>query len=257
MKTFENYEFIHASEVDSTNNYVRSMATSFPEKEFVIATADFQTSGRGQRGNSWESEMGKNLLFSILCHPTFLGANQQFFLSQVISLSIKEELEHHAKKISIKWPNDIYWREKKIGGILIENDLEGKNIASSIIGVGINLNQLEFTSDAPNPVSLMQATGQPKDDDTILRKILARFEFYYRKLEEGKSDLIADLYKKSLLRKRGYYLFKDKGGIFGARIHHIEPDGHLVLQDTDKNLRTYSFKDISYIFNNEGNGVKE
>lgn len=248
MKTFENYEFIHANEVDSTNNYVRSMATSLTEKEFVVVTADFQTSGRGQRGNSWESEKGKNLLFSILCRPTFLNANQQFRLSQVISLSIKEELEHHAKKISIKWPNDIYWREKKIGGILIENDLEGKQIALSIIGVGINLNQLDFTGDAPNPVSLMQATGQPKDADTILQKILARFEFYYRKLEEGKSDLIAELYKKSLLRKHGYYMFKDKDGIFGARIHAIEPDGHIVLEDTEKNLRTYSFKELSYIF---------
>lgn len=248
MKTFENYEFIYAEEVDSTNDYVRSMANSFPEKEFVVVTADFQTSGRGQRGNSWESEKGKNLLFSILCRPTFLGANQQFTISQVISLSIKEELEHHAKKISIKWPNDIYWRERKIGGILIENDLEGKNIALSIIGVGINLNQLEFTGNAPNPVSLMQATGQPKDGEAILQRILGRFEFYYRKLEEGNIDLIADLYKKSLLRKRGFYMFQDKNGVFGARIHHIEPDGHIVLLDTEKNLRTYSFKELNYIF---------
>lgn len=138
--------------------------------------------------------------------PDILGANQQFTISQAISLSIKEELEHHAKKISIKWPNDIYWRERKIGGILIENDLEGKNIALSIIGVGINLNQLEFTGNAPNPVSLMQATGQPKDGEAILQRILGRFEYYYRKLEEGNIDLIADLYKKSLLRKRGFYM---------------------------------------------------
>lgn len=248
MKTFENYEIIHVEEVDSTNNYVRSMADSFPEKEFVVVTADFQTSGRGQRGNSWESEKKKNLLFSIVCHPTFLEANRQFILSQVISLSIKEELEHHVKKISIKWPNDIYWREKKIGGILIENDLEGKHIASSIIGVGINLNQLEFASDAPNPVSLLQATGQSKDADTILRKILGRFECYYRKLEEGQAHLIAELYRKSLLRKRGYYMFRDKDGLFGARIHHIEPDGHIVLLDTEKNLRRYSFKEVHYIF---------
>lgn len=248
MKTFENYEFIYVDEVDSTNNHVRNMAEAFPEKEFIVTIARYQTSGRGQRGNSWESEKGKNLLFSILCRPTFLDANQQFLLSQVISLSIKEELEHHAKKISIKWPNDIYWREKKIGGILIENDLEGKHIAQSILGVGINLNQLEFTSGAPNPVSLMQATGQTKDAQSILRKILRRFEFYYRKLKEGHADQVAELYKKSLLRKRGYYLFQDKEGIFGARIHHIEPDGHIVLQDTEKNLRMYSFKELEYIF---------
>lgn len=248
MKSFENYEFIHKAEVDSTNNYVRSLVDSFPEKEFVVVSTKFQTSGRGQRGNSWESERGKNLLFSFSCRPTFLEANQQFTISQAISLSIKEELEHHAKKMSIKWPNDIYWREKKIGGILIENDLEGKHIALSIIGVGINLNQLEFTSGAPNPVSLMQATGQPKTPDVILRKILARFEFYYHKLAEGRIDLIAELYKKSLLRRRGYHIFKDENGLFGARIHHIKPDGHIVLQDTEKHLRTYSFKDIEYIF---------
>ncbi len=251
MKNFENFEFIHVSEVDSTNNYVRNRVNSFSEKEFVVVVADYQTAGRGQRGNYWDSESGKNLLFSIACRPTFLEANQQFILSQAISLSIKEELEHHTWNFSIKWPNDIYWKEQKIGGILIENDLEGKYIAQSIIGVGLNINQIDFPDRLPNPVSLILATGQNKDIETILRRILRRFKRYYRKLEEGTPNHIAEMYRKSLFRRRGYHLFRDKTGIFGARIHHVEPDGHLVLQDMDKNLKTYSFKEVTYVLDEQ------
>ena len=145
-------------ETDSTNRHLTQLCdeqgTDIPE--FMTVIAERQTAGKGQRGNSWESEDCKNITFSFVLYPTFIEARQQFILSQIISLSIKEELDEWAEGISIKWPNDIYWNEKKICGILIENDLLGHHIGRSISGIGVNINQEVFRSDAPNPVSLKQ-----------------------------------------------------------------------------------------------------
>lgn len=146
---------IHINETNSTNNYLQSLCSEQKVEELTVIVADFQTSGRGQRGNSWESDPGKNLLFSTVIFPEFLEARRQFLISQIISLAIKEELDTYTSDISIKWPNDIYWKEKKICGMLIENDLMGRNINQSIAGIGININQEIFHSSAPNPVSLI------------------------------------------------------------------------------------------------------
>ena len=156
------YPLIVLDETDSTNRYISQLCNN-PQKavaELTTVSAEFQTAGKGQRGNSWEAEKEKNLLFSFVLYPTFLEARCQFILSQIISLSIKEELDRWSDEITIKWPNDIYWRDKKICGILIENDLSGHFIGRCISGVGININQKEFHSDAPNPVSLKQITGK-------------------------------------------------------------------------------------------------
>ena len=132
---------IHISETNSTNNYLQSLCSKQKVEELTVVVADFQTSGRGQRGNSWESDSGKNLLFSIVIFPEFLEARRQFLISQIISLAIKEELDTYTTDISIKWPNDIYWHDKKIAGILIENVLSGSTFSRAIIGMGLNINQ--------------------------------------------------------------------------------------------------------------------
>ena len=130
---------IHISETNSTNSYLQTFCAKEKTEEFTTVAADYQTSGRGQRGNSWESEPHKNLLFSFVLFPEFLEARRQFLISQIVSLAIKEELDTYTDDVSIKWPNDIYWKEKKICGILIENDLIGRNISRSIAGIGIIL----------------------------------------------------------------------------------------------------------------------
>ena len=137
---------IHISETNSTNNYLQSLCSKQKVEELTVVVADFQTSGRGQRGNSWESDSGKNLLFSIVIFPEFLEARRQFLISQIISLAIKEELDTYTTDISIKWPNDIYWHDKKIAGILIENVLSGSTFSRAIIGMGLNINQKNFYS---------------------------------------------------------------------------------------------------------------
>lgn len=238
---------IHISETNSTNNYLQTLCARQKVEELTTVVADFQTSGRGQRGNSWESEPLKNLLFSFVLFPVFLEARCQFLISQIISLAIKEELSTYTEDISIKWPNDIYWKEKKICGILIENDLMGRNICQSIAGIGININQEEFYSPAPNPVSLYQITGKRHDVFKILKNIMIRVQSYYAKLQKGDITQITNQYEKSLFRKEGMHRYKDIDGEFLARIICVEPEGRLILEDEKQVRRAYMFKEVEYL----------
>ena len=238
---------IHISETNSTNNYLQSLCSKQKVEELTVVVADFQTSGRGQRGNSWESDSGKNLLFSIVIFPEFLEARRQFLISQIISLAIKEELDTYTTDISIKWPNDIYWKEKKICGMLIENDLMGRNISQSIAGIGININQETFHSFAPNPVSLRQITGKEFDLFEILKSIVLRIQSYYSLLKKGNTESIVCQYEMSLFKKEGMHRFKDANGEFLARIICVEPEGRLILEDEILNKRGYMFKEVEYL----------
>ena len=238
---------VHISETNSTNNYLQTLCAQEKVEEFTTVVADFQTSGRGQRGNSWESEPHKNLLFSFVLLPEFLEARRQFLISQIISLAIKEELDTYTNDISIKWPNDIYWKEKKICGILIENDLMGRNISQSIAGIGININQEEFHSPAPNPVSLYQITGKQYDIFEVLKNIMLRIQSFYCQLKKNDTLSIVAHYEKSLFRKEGMHRYKDTNGEFLARIVCVEPEGRLILEDEMQAKRRYMFKEVEYL----------
>ena len=182
---------------------------------------------------------------------TFIEARQQFILSQLISLSIKEELDEWAEGFSIKWPNDIYWNEKKICGILIENDLSGHHIGRSISGIGVNINQEVFRSDAPNPVSLKQITREDHDRYLILANIMKRIKEYYTLLQTDCSGKIADLintrYAHSLFRRNGFHRYADADGEFIAHLLRVEPDGRFILEDQTGKERGYLFKEVQYI----------
>lgn len=238
---------IHISETNSTNNYLQAYCSKQDVEEFTTVVADFQTSGRGQRGNSWESEPYKNLLFSFVFFPDFLEARRQFLISQIVALAIKEELDTYTTDISIKWPNDIYWKEKKICGMLIENDLMGRNISQSIAGIGININQEAFHSVAPNPVSLRQITGKQYDIFEILKNIMLRIQSYYAQLRKDDTASITVLYENSLFRKEGLHRYRDDKGEFLARIVCVEPEGRLILEDEMHIRRGYMFKEVEYL----------
>lgn len=238
---------IHISETNSTNNYLQTFCARESTEELTTVVADFQTSGRGQRGNSWESEPAKNLLFSFVLFPEFLEARRQFLISQIVSLAIKEELDTYTNDISIKWPNDIYWKEKKICGILIENDLMGRNISQSVAGIGININQEAFHSLAPNPVSLYQITGKQYDIFEVLKNIMLRVQSYYSQLKKGNTSSIVTQYEKSLFRKEGMHRYKDANGEFLARIVCVGPEGRLILEDERQTKRGYMFKEVEYL----------
>ena len=229
------WKIVHIDETDSTNNWLKEHG----EGKMVVVAED-QTAGRGCGANKRESEGGKNLLFSMLVHPHDIPAVRQFHISMAISLAICESLEQYIGDLSIKWPNDIYWRNGKIAGILIENTLKGTVIKSSIIGVGLNVNQRDFRSDAPNPVSLWQVSGQETDRDELLRDILRRFDGLL-------GHDIRHQYLSRPYRRRGFHPYADAEGAFLAEIADVREDGHLVLSDEAANERIYAFKEVTFI----------
>jgi BirA family biotin operon repressor/biotin-[acetyl-CoA-carboxylase] ligase len=157
-----------------------------------------------------------------------------------ISLALVEALGQLVGDLSIKWPNDIYWRNGKLAGILIENTLKGNLIKESVIGVGLNVNQRAFHSDAPNPVSLWQITGQETDREQLLQEIL-------KSLDVLLATDIKDRYMKMLYRRKGFHPYTDKDGAFMAEIGGVEDDGHLLLNDEDGQQRRYAFKEVQFI----------
>ena len=230
----------------STNNLMREkLRESTPEEGFLLYT-DFQTAGKGQPGNSWESEKGKNLLFSIQLYPHQIPIQEQFFLSELTCLAIKQSLDKYADGFSIKWPNDIYWKDRKIGGILIENSLSKGRIENCIIGIGLNINQELFRSNAPNPVSLKQILGKTVHRKVILQTIHNKIKEYY---ESFNLQTIHQNYLKNLYRKDDYYLYKDVSSntLFSAKIDTVEGDGKLVLLTDKGEFKEYYFKEVQFI----------
>jgi len=214
---------------------------------FTLVVADDQTKGRGQQGNSWETEKGKNLTFSLLCHPDFILAAQQWLLSQCMAVAIQQTLSLYVEGVEVKWPNDIYVGDQKISGTLIECDLQGKHISNCIIGVGININQTTFRSDAPNPTSLRLLTGKEYDREEVLSSLVQHFQRFYADLQEGREDTIRQLYLQHLYRREGFHRYRDVRGEFLAEIAEVEPTGHLRLRFEDGNVVRYELKEVQFI----------
>jgi len=235
------FRVVHIEETDSTNRWLKENGAGT-----MVVVADYQTAGKGCGSNSWESERGKNLTFSMLIHPTDIPASRQFRITEVISVALSETLEHLSPLTShlsplIKWPNDIYVGDKKICGILIENRLQGCVIKDSIIGIGLNVNQTVFKSDAPNPVSLCQLLGHEVDREQLLKVFLQQFQEVWQRETTG-----AD-YRNRLYRREGWHAYEDAQGRFEARLTGVSEDGHLLLEDRQGRLRTYAFKEVQFI----------
>jgi len=233
--------------VSSTNSYLKELAHNQMLEEGTVVVARNQTAGRGQRGNTWESEPKKNLTCSIILYPSFLPVQRYFLLSEAIALGVKETLDAYTGEITLKWPNDVYYQERKIAGILIENELTGNNWDMSIAGIGININQERFLSDAPNPVSLKQITGIERDTDTLLKELVKHILFRYEQLKSDDTDTLIRTYHDSLYRKTGFYRYEDKDGIFAARIDRVSDDGLLHLITDRNESRSYAFKTVRFV----------
>ena len=244
----ENRLVVRLGELDSTNNYMKSLIKDQQPEEGSVVVADFQTGGRGQMGNGWNAEKGKNLLFSLLIYPDNVLANEQFIISRIASLAVKNTLDQFTDDIRIKWPNDIYWKDKKIAGMLIESDIRGRNIVNSVIGIGININQEVFPDELPNPVSLKQITGSEQDRDYILDIFTREFFLLYREFQDGDIRAIEDEYMLDLYRINDYYWFEDNDGRFKAKIKEVQPSGHLVLETLEGGeKRVYAFKEVAFV----------
>ena len=237
-----NWEIIHIDETDSTNRWL--VANRTEGQNPCVVVADYQTAGRGCGTNKWESEGGKNLLFSILFHPTEIPVNKQFVVSMAVANSIAAVVAKYvtSQAVSVKWPNDIYIDDKKVCGILIENRLQGGVIKDRIIGVGLNVNQLCFVSDAPNPVSMANITGRQFDREQLLQELLEAFQQEWADLER-----VHERYLQQLYRRKGFFRYRDAYGECTAEIVTVEADGHLVLQDVDGRTNRYAFKEIQFV----------
>lgn len=235
---------------NSTNTLLKERLAKgeWPEGENYLY-AGYQTAGRGQTGNSWESEADKNLLCSILLPPD----KDLYFLNIAVGVAVRRVMKSYvfersglgslSELVSIKWPNDIYWQDKKIAGILVENAILGNEIKYSIAGIGLNVNQTEFVSNAPNPVSLKQITGKEFDVEQLMNQLL---EQVYQVINEPAQE-VWSCYKSHLYRREGFWPFEDKNGIFEARIEDVLPSGEIVLSDRQGQLLQYGFKQIKYI----------
>ncbi len=215
----------------------------------TVVVTDCQTAGRGQRGNSWESEPGKNLTFSILLRPASIPAVRQFELSMLVALAVAENVDAALAsagsdlRAAVKWPNDIYVGDRKISGILIENSLSGSVISRSIAGIGLNVNQEVFYSDAPNPVSLYQLTDKEFELDKILSSVTESITTAVENYG-GDSDSLMKRYRSRLWRGEGEWPFRRADGtLFRASIASIAADGTLTLSDGG----SYAFKEVAFV----------
>ena len=237
---------IRLKEVDSTNRFLKEM-DSYDENALTIAVADYQTAGKGQGSHSWEGEAGKNLLFSMMACPRWVPVRQQFLLSEAGALAIKDALDTYTDSITLKWPNDVYWNDKKISGTLIETSIDSKGIKRCIFGIGININQVEFKSDAPNPVSLAQILGHEVDREEVLQKIIEAFDKYYELLRRADYMDVSGIYHLSLYRRKGFHWYEDKDGKFEGAFVEVEDDGHLILHDKQGVIRSYAFGEVKFL----------
>lgn len=233
----------------STNSLLATEASGLPHGAVIAARE--QTAGRGQRGNSWEAEPGCNLTFSLLLRPTVIDAASQFELSMIVALGVCDALaEASGEVFEVKWPNDIYYRDLKVCGILIENSLDGRRIGRSIAGIGINVNQKNFVSDAPNPVSLVNIIGRETPLEQLLVSVCDRILTRLQRYEDNRDPeaLVAE-YRLRLWRGRGFYNWHDAiaGEDIYAEIADVATNGILTLRQTQGECRSYAFKEVAAI----------
>lgn len=242
---------IHVDTCPSTMSY----AAALPEGETphgTVVIAREQTAGRGQRGNSWESEPGANLTFSLILRPQQWPAARQFELSMAVAVGVCRALRRALPPdadVRVKWPNDIYAGNRKMVGILIENTISGSLITRSIAGIGINVNQTIFRSSAPNPVSMAQLAGHPYDLDTLLSSVVTEILLTTENALTSPTPL-ADEYHTMLWRNDGkLYKWLDTATlrIFEASIERVDPAGLLILRLPDGTPRPYLFKQVAAV----------
>lgn len=235
--------------IDSTNTYLKQLAARTTPRDYTVVLAENQTGGRGQMGTVWRSEPGKNLTFSLYKQISRLKTEDQFYISMAISLAVYDVLQDFAiPAVTIKWPNDILSANQKVGGILIENMLRNSRMSAAIIGVGLNLNQTDF-SGLLNASSLKNITGKHYVREEVLFKIVQRFTFYVPWVAEKQFDKIRELYESRLFRKDKPSTFKaPNGDLFMGFIKGVDTDGRLKVLLEDQILKTFDLKEITLLY---------
>jgi BirA family biotin operon repressor/biotin-[acetyl-CoA-carboxylase] ligase len=238
---------IHHANLSSTNTEASQLLRSGEYTEGTVIFADYQSAGKGQPGNRWESEEGKNLLFSVILYPQSVSPEDQFLISMCLSLGICDFLDNHIRGAKIKWPNDIYIKDDKIAGILIENSITGSTIENTIAGIGLNINQEDFGSMLPRPVSLKIATGKEYEINICLIELLHDLDIRYKQLLYGDSVLIKRDYLSRLYRFMEWHSFESAGSVFTGRIIDVLVSGIIRIEEKEGRIREFFFKEFSYL----------
>lgn len=231
--------------VDSTNNYASRLLRQEKVAEGTVILADYQTDGRGQGGNAWISDKEMNLLFSLILKPD-LPVSRQFYLSMAVCVGIQEFVSEQGIPAQIKWPNDILAGHRKLSGILIENTVMGSVVDTSVIGIGLNMNQLAFPPDVPEASSLALETGKTFDLSPAFQKLLTQLERWIQFLYDDRLSEIKTAYLNRLWRLNTWLILTDQSGKFRGRIADVADTGELIVKRQNGGTRLYGFKEISF-----------
>jgi BirA family biotin operon repressor/biotin-[acetyl-CoA-carboxylase] ligase len=250
LRAFVGQNLVTLKEVDSTNTFLKYiLANSAPVPDGTVIMAESQVAGRGQQQNKWYSSAGESLAFSILLKPQFLSVSQQFCLTQVVSIAVYETLQPLVgNTLKIKWPNDIYIGSRKLGGILIENQVQGGSIKNAIVGIGLNVNQTNFPDWVPNAVSLRQILQTDYDLKALLFEICGHVEQWYIKLKQGLDSQLNEAYLEALYLMNKVGRFKVQDAIFDGMITGVSAEGLLQVKHNDQ-IKVYNLKEIEFLHN--------
>ncbi|MBO5955948.1 MAG: biotin--[acetyl-CoA-carboxylase] ligase [Bacteroidales bacterium] len=239
----------HFKTLESTNQYLQNLLNEGADIADNIVVTDFQTSGKGQGKNVWESEDGKNLLFSIALDMSFLKAENQFLLTQMVSVAMINVLKKYLPEESlfIKWPNDIYFNDKKIAGILIKNEIKGMMMGTSIIGIGLNVNQTSFDENLPNPISMKMITGKDYDLYELLSSISQQLSANSQQPTTNSQQPTANSYIKHLYRYQQWALYEHEGQVKEMIITGYDRFGRLILKEKNDLEVVCDLKEIAFV----------
>ncbi len=207
-----------------------------------------QSAGRGQRGNRWSGGVGQNIAFTVVLEPTFLAASDQFLISQVVAIALRETLEEYGVESMIKWTNDIYVGDYKIAGVLIENSLRDGVVARSAVGIGVNINQEDFDPELPNPTSMAKVSGRRFDREEVLRRIQSSIMVWIERLRVGERELISECYHSKLYRRGEEHSYRlASGESIRATIEGVREHGELILHHADGTIGEYLFREVEFV----------
>ena len=236
---------LHFTQVDSTNTEAKRLLDKGEAREGLVITADLQTQGRGQYGRIWESEVGLNVMMSIVVSPLFIKVADQFALNVLTSLAVADVVSEHCKGAKVKWPNDVYVQNKKIAGILIQNYIQGDRIKQSIIGIGLNVNQHNWPDEVPNATSLSLESGDQLEKEIIIKSLCQKIDERYKRLKIDFKSMYTE-YQKILFRKDKLTIFeKDNARIEGI-IKGIDNTGRLLIEHGSK-IHAYNHGEVSQV----------
>jgi len=238
------YKLIHLKSVGSTNLHASALLSGKQLTEPAIILADYQTEGKGQGENKWESKDGQNLLFSVVVFPSKIKAKEQFYISKIAAISIREVLSANISHVKIKWPNDILVNKLKISGVLIENTLKAEFIGTSVIGVGINVNQEKFSVPAS---SLKNETGKESDRLELLKSFTDIFHYWFEILLSRDFAQIDTEYYRNLYGFQQWLKFNWGGVEFEGFVEGVEIDGYLVLKAKDGKIFKFGFREVDFL----------